>query len=803
MKRYRLSFGLLAVIAFMLGFVYPGYGQQVYTANLSGINEVPAGKSLGTGTVHVVLRGDSIKVYGEFKQLVGNYTASHIHMAAAGQNGSVVFPLDPKVDTDQKGGTYDSLNNKFKLTADEKTALMDGNLYINIHSSDYASGELRGQLFPDGNQAPTASHITVPANGATVVNGGLGTDSLDFKWSKASDPENNPVFYVWQISLLSNFYSVPLEASVGTDSSVTMSKADIDELLQAASVTYGGDMTLYFRIFSTDGSMVTDGPTGSMVFKRDTVLYSIQQAHDAPSGTQVTIKGIVTRAYGAYAYMQDSTAGMTLRQSSGSFADAIANGSVKMGDTLRVSGNVSEYNSLVEINGADLQSYKVLSSNNMLPDPMKITLSDLENNGEMYEARLVRLTGLKVDGSGTFTAATSYKVTDATDKTGNIVLRTPNASDGTITGASIPPDSTVFEGVIGQYSKDNPAAGYQLQAVLATDVYKPAYVQAIHNAPDPAVDSVDVYINGLLTLRNVAYQQATAYMEMPGDRELNIGLAPAHSMGASDTLMNVKTMLTPSENYVVIVDGVLNPGNFEPNPNGISTKLDVLVKPMAHRTAKEKGMIDFFAVHGVPDAPAVDISTQQTGSVVTGVKYNDMTQYFSVPAQTYTISLSEAGSSTPLISYDADLTNYGDTSAVVLASGFLNPEKNQNGPGIKLLVVLPDGTVLKPQIDTPIEKQPGAQVPYSFEVMSNYPNPFNPTTNLRFNLPQSADVRLTVYNILGQRVFDHDLGHMSAGFRKQVTFDASQLSSGVYLYRFTARAASKVYTGMGKMTLIK
>ncbi|HKI44610.1 MAG TPA: CHRD domain-containing protein, partial [Balneolales bacterium] len=462
MKRYRLSFGLLAIIAFMLGFAYQGYGQQVYTANMSGINEVPAGKSLGVGTVHVVVRGDSIKVYGSFSNLVGNYAASHIHTGAAGENGSVVFPLNPKVDTDQKGGTYDSLDNKFKLTADEMTALMDGNLYINIHSSDYASGELRGQLFPDGNKAPTASHITDPANGATVVIGGLGTDSLDFKWSKATDPENNPVFYVWQISLSSNFYSVPLEETVGTDSSVTLSKADIDELMQAASVPYGGDMTVYFRIFSTDGSMVTDGPTGSMAFKRDSVLYSIQQAHDAPSGTQVNIKGIVTRAYGDYAYMQDSTAGMTLHQSIGSFADAIANGSVKMGDSLRVSGNVSEYNSLVEINGADLQSYNVLSSNNMLPDPMNITLSDLENNGEMYEARLVRLTGLKVDGSGTFNPATSYKVTDATDQTGSIVLRTPSASDGTIAGASIPPDSTVFEGVVGQYSTSNPVAGYEL-----------------------------------------------------------------------------------------------------------------------------------------------------------------------------------------------------------------------------------------------------------------------------------------------------------------------------------------------------
>lgn len=803
MKRYRFSIGLLAIIALLAGYVSPGYGQQVYTANMSGINEVPAGKSLGSGTIHAVLRSDTLKVYGSFSNLVGDYTASYVNMAAVGENGSIVGTLTRASATDSKSGTYDSVSNKFILTAAEKTALMNGNLYINIESTDYSGGELRGQLFPDGNQAPTASHIINPADGSTVTIQGAGTDSLTFAWNKATDPDNNPVFYVWEISLTQSFSAVPLEQSVGTDSSVTMDKASVDELMQVASVPYNGSMPVYFRIYSTDGSMVTQGPMGSMVFKRDTVLYSIKQAHDAANGTQVTIQGIVTRAYGAYAYMQDSTGGMTLRQTTGSFADAIASGDIKMGDSLRVNGNVSEYNSLKEINGADLHGFTVLSRNNLLPAPMNITLSDLENHGEMYEARLVHISGLKVDGSGTFTSATNYKVTDATDNSGNIVLRTPNASDGTITGASIPPDSTVFDGVISQYSKNNANAGYELQAVLATDVYKPAYVQAIHNAPDPAADTVDVYVNGLLTLKNVAYQQATSYMEMPGDRELNIGLAPAHSMGASDTLMNVKTMLTPSESYVVIVDGVLKPDTFAANPDGISTKLKVLVKPMARQKAKTKGMIDFFAVQGVPDAPAVDISTRETGSVVTDVKYNDMTDYFSVPPQAYTINLSEAGSSTPLISYDADLTNYGDTTAVVLASGFLNPKNNNNGPGIKLLVVLPDGTVLKPQIDTPIEKQPAAQVPTQFEVMANYPNPFNPTTNLRFNLPQSGNVRLTVYNILGQRVFEENLGHMSAGFRKVVTFNASQLSSGVYIYRFTAHTASKEFTGMGKMTLIK
>ncbi len=91
-----------------------------------------------------------------------------------------------------------------------------------------------------------------------------------------------------------------------------------------------------------------------------------------------------------------------------------------------------------------------------------------------------------------------------------------------------------------------------------------------------------------------------------------------------------------------------------------------------------------------------------------------------------------------------------------------------------------------------------SSLPYAFNLSQNYPNPFNPTTNIQFELPQAGTAELAVYNIQGQRVATLVDGSLSAGAH-QVSFDASALSSGVYIYRL--RSGNMVQSR--KMMLIK
>jgi hypothetical protein len=76
-----------------------------------------------------------------------------------------------------------------------------------------------------------------------------------------------------------------------------------------------------------------------------------------------------------------------------------------------------------------------------------------------------------------------------------------------------------------------------------------------------------------------------------------------------------------------------------------------------------------------------------------------------------------------------------------------------------------------------------ASVPTEVALGANYPNPFNPSTQINFSVTQSGPVRLAVYNLLGQRVrLLVDSANLSAGMH-QATFEASDLASGTYLYR--------------------
>ena len=94
-------------------------------------------------------------------------------------------------------------------------------------------------------------------------------------------------------------------------------------------------------------------------------------------------------------------------------------------------------------------------------------------------------------------------------------------------------------------------------------------------------------------------------------------------------------------------------------------------------------------------------------------------------------------------------------------------------------------------------------IPTEFALHENYPNPFNPTTTLRFDLPEVSDITLTIYNMLGQKVRTFDYQNTSAGYHS-VTWDATndlgeQVGAGVYLYQIQTKGFVKTR----KMVLLK
>ncbi len=86
----------------------------------------------------------------------------------------------------------------------------------------------------------------------------------------------------------------------------------------------------------------------------------------------------------------------------------------------------------------------------------------------------------------------------------------------------------------------------------------------------------------------------------------------------------------------------------------------------------------------------------------------------------------------------------------------------------------------------------------AFQLFQNYPNPFNPSTDIRFEIKENANVNLSVYNVLGQKVAELVNSELPAGIHS-VSFNASNLSSGIYFYELKAGT----YTSVRKMELLK
>ena len=216
--------------------------------------------------------------------------------------------------------------------------------------------------------------------------------------------------------------------------------------------------------------------TASPVFAQDAPI-SIAEARSQGTDATVTVEGIVTRAFGAYVRLQDDSgptgaSALVIRQVDGgessAFQSDIADGTIAPGTTLQVSGTLSEFNGLLQINGADLTSYTVVGQTTV-PAPQEVTLATLESNGEDYESELVRIPGLELQESvTTFAADNTYRVASVENGT-TFDFRVQGEDESALGGTPAPPGLFTYTGVVGQFS-DSGTDGYQLIPIRTTDL---------------------------------------------------------------------------------------------------------------------------------------------------------------------------------------------------------------------------------------------------------------------------------------------------------------------------------------------
>jgi hypothetical protein len=136
---------------------------------------------------------------------------------------------------------------------------------------------------------------------------------------------------------------------------------------------------------------------------------------------------------------------------------------------------------------------------------------------------------------------------------------------------------------------------------------------------------------------------------------------------------------------------------------------------------------------------------------------------------------------------DASRTNMGEMT-------YYHPDQIYFGKYVKLVISQPDGGWRQlVELEVLFDSKDGFQaeeinvaaVPETFELKNNYPNPFNPTTTISYQLPEQRHVRISVYNVVGQLVATLVDENIAAGYHN-VVWDAINQPSGIYMYRIEA-----------------
>ncbi|WP_129751068.1 DUF4397 domain-containing protein [Flavobacterium beibuense] len=374
--------------------------------------------------------------------------------------------------------------------------------------------------------------------------------------------------------------------------------------------------------------------------------------------------------------------------------------------------------------------------------------------------------------SGYLELATADYTLDVTDQTGMTVVasyQVPLASLN-LEGAAL---TVLASGFLDpSMNSEGPAFGLWVATAEGGDLIElplanqTARVQVLHNAADLAAQTVDVYLNETLLLDDFAFRTASPFVDAPAGEEITLSIAPSTSNSVEDNIFSVNVTLEANEKYIVVANGIVSDSGYSP-----SQPFGLFVYPMARETATMETNTDILVFHGATDAPTVDVQAVGAGTIVDDLQYSNFNDYLELPTADYIISIATADGETIVASYQAPLSTLDleGQSLTVLASGFLDPSANSDGPSFGLWAATSAGGAM---LELPLTTLNTNE--FETKRISVYPN------------PAADNITITGYDFtanLTHRVYD--------AFGRQVvnttgnTIDVSGLSEGIYIVKST------------------
>ncbi|MCF8255552.1 MAG: 5'-nucleotidase C-terminal domain-containing protein, partial [Bacteroidia bacterium] len=503
---------------------------------------------------------------------------------------------------------------------------------------------------------------------------------------------------------------------------------------------------------------------------------SISEARSIAAPTLVKTRGVISRAWGRFIYIQDASGAIAVRQSAGDMVTAITNGDLKEGDSVEVFGPRNDFNNYAQFQLASgsysATNYVVKLGVGSKVIAKNITVKDLLEDAENHESELVRIKGLRITGTGNFASSTNYTIWDGTQVGDSILLRVISGADTELEDApetAIPQDTFTFEGILAQFCSspsNGCSTGYQLYGVRKADIiYTPTPKPTINsfNLVSPANNAVVVVESGSTSPLSIVWTnaKATTYKWMAilptGNFTAPLLVLPSNNSGMDTTL----TLVSGSVDAILAGIGIL-PGQSANLKWTVFAYLgtDSLKANQDYNiTLTRKLVLGTFNLLTPANNARVEVEAGGTQNV-------DITWSASANATRYAWYLATTAGSfaTPIVSLNSD--NSGTDTKLTLVSGTVDALLATNGVAqgdsivLKWTVYSFAGTdSIKAQQDNQInlvrKKAVGLSSISLNQLVTFYPNPVQSKLYITSDLNLTG-AKILVYDLQGRVVINEN-----------------------------------------------
>lgn len=290
-------------------------------------------------------------------------------------------------------------------------------------------------------------------------------------------------------------------------------------------------------------------------------------------------------------------------------------------------------------------------------------------------------------------------------------------------------------------------------------------VQFINNCSDKTADTVDVYIDGVLTFDNFAIHTATPFTDYVAKVPMSIAVAPKNSTSVADAFYTSPVSLDSGKRYIFVANGIRSATGYTPLTSYVLSSYK-----FAQEDAASSANTDIVFMNGSTDAGTVDIK-QGASPLFTATGYPVFDGYKQVPTANIILTATVNAVNTD---YEANLTTLGlqGKAVTLVSSGFVNTTANSKGPAFGLyLATAQGGLMTKLPVYLSVPKTNGVN-----KLFNVSPNPA--TTSLHITAPANAKIATAdVLDITGKVVAANVTVNNN-------NIDIAALNSGVYILHF-------------------